>query len=176
MSDIREHEKQEAVQAVPLAIVGMGCLFPRAADLKSYWTNIREGVDAISEVPDSHWAPEDYYDSDQNGGFLAPVDFDPLLYGLSPNNIEATDSTQLLGMVVARQALLDAGYATAEDTDDGRQFDRDRTCVILGVTGALELVIPLGARLGHPIWRQALADAGVDKDTADDVVQRIAEG
>ena len=52
------------------------------------------------------------------------------------------------------------------------KFDRNRVSVILGVTGTLELVIPLGARLGHPIWRKALEDAGVDEETADEVVQR----
>ena len=46
--------------------------------------------------------------------------------------------------------------------------------MILGVTGTLELVIPLGARLGHPIWRRALEAAGVDQATTEDVVQRIA--
>ncbi len=177
-------EETEA-KAIPLAIVGIGCLFPKAGDARAYWTNIRDGVDAIDDIPDTHWKPDEYFDADpdrpdmtyaRRGGFIDPVDFDPLLYGLSPNNLEATDSTQLLGMVVARQALLDAGYATARDSDDGRQFDRDRTSVILGVTGTLELVIPLGARLGHPIWRQALADAGIDKETADDIVERIGEG
>ena len=150
----KERHDVDTPKAVPLAIVGIGCLFPKANDATTYWTNIREGIDAIGDIPDSHWKPEDYFDSDpgapdmtyvRRGGFIDPVDFDPLLYGLSPNNIEATDSTQLLGMVVARQALLDAGYATGRDSDDGRQFDRDRTSVILGVTGTLELVIPLGA-------------------------------
>ena len=47
--------------------------------------------------------------------------------------------------------------------------------MILGVTGTLELVIPLGARLGHPLWRRALKAAGVADDQADDVVRRIAE-
>ena len=65
--------------------------------------------------------------------------------------------------------LLDAGYGPERD------FDRDRVSVILGVTGTLELVIPLGARLGHPIWRRALHEAGVDEPTAEDVVRRIAE-
>ena len=155
----------------PLAIVGIGCLFPKADNVNEYWANIREGVDAITDIPDSHWNPEDYFDPDQKtpdmtyarrGGFINSVDFNPLQYGMSPNNIEATDTTQLLGMMVARQALLDAGYSTGRDAGDGREFDRDRTSVIMGVTGTLELVIPLGARLGHPIWRQALADAGVD--------------
>ncbi|NKB35885.1 MAG: SDR family NAD(P)-dependent oxidoreductase [Gammaproteobacteria bacterium] len=187
MSKKDKSDKQEGdnAKAVPLAIVGIGCLFPKANDAASYWQNIRDGVDAITDIPDSHWKPEDYFNEDPNapdmtyarrGGFIDEQDFDPLLYGLSPNNIEATDSTQLLGMVVARQALLDAGYATASDINDGRQFDRDRTSVILGVTGTLELVIPLGARLGHPIWRQALKDAGVDEATTEDIVERISEG
>ena len=42
------------------------------------------------------------------------------------------------------------------------------------MTGTLELVIPLGARLGHPIWRRALQAAGVDPATTEDVVRRIA--
>ena len=169
----------------PLAIVGIGCLFPKANNAEEYWANIREGVDAITDIPESHWKPSDYFDEDKSapdmtygkrGGFINAMDFNPLLYGMSPNNIEATDTTQLLGMMVARQALLDAGYSTGKDAGDGREFDRDRTSVILGITGTLELVIPLGARLGHPIWRKALADAGIDPETTEDVVQRIADG
>src|SRR6202035_1346693 len=62
-----------------------------------------------------------------------------------------------------------------KENTDGRPFNRERTSVILGVTGALELVIPLGARLGHPIWRKALRDSGVDHTVAEDVVKRIAD-
>src|SRR5262249_55314993 len=74
-------------------------------------------------------------------------------------------------LVAARQALIDAGYG-----EGGKPFDRRRVSVLLGVTGTLELVIPLGARLGHPIWRRALKEAGVPDDVAEDVVQRIADG
>lgn len=177
--------KKKNKETIPLAIVGIGCLFPKADNPQEYWTNIREGVDAITDIPESHWNPSDYFHEDKTtpdmtyakrGGFINAQDFNPLLYGLSPNNIEATDTTQLLGMVATRQALLDANYSTAKDAGDGREFDRDRTSVIMGVTGTLELVIPLGARLGHPIWRKALADAGVDAETAEDVVERIADG
>ena len=162
----------------PLAIIGMSCLFPKAEDLQAYWGNIKNGVDAISPIPErSHWKVADYFSPDpkapdrtyaHRGGFLSSVDFVPMDFGMAPKDVEATDTTQLLGMMAARQALADAGYAD-------KPFPRERTSVILGVTGALELVIPLGARLGHPIWRRALQEAGVGESVAEDVVQRIAD-
>ena len=162
----------------PLAVVGLSALFPKAANTGEFWSNIRRGIDAITEIPDSHWNPDDYFDPNQKspdmtyarrGGFLSPVPFDPLEYGISPNNLEAIDTSQLLGMVAAKRALEHAGYGA------GRTFDRSRVGCILGVTGTLEMVIPLGARLGHPKWRKALKDAGVPDDVAEDVVQRISD-
>src|SRR5439155_6769013 len=47
--------------------------------------------------------------------------------------------------------------------------------VILGVTGTLQLSIALGARLGHPVWRKALAQAGVEEKIADDVLKNIGD-
>jgi acyl transferase domain-containing protein/NAD(P)-dependent dehydrogenase (short-subunit alcohol dehydrogenase family) len=153
-------------------------MFPKAEDLRTYWGNIKNGVDAISPIPErSHWKVADYFSPDpkapdrtyaQRGGFLSPVDFVPMDFGIAPKDVEATDTTQLLGMMAAKQALADAGYAD-------KPFPRERTSVILGVTGALELVIPLGARLGHPIWRRALKAAGVGESVAEDVVQRISD-
>ncbi len=161
-----------------LAIVGVGCLFPEAENLSEYWSNIKKGRDAIRSIPMSHWKPDDYFNSDpkkpdhtygNRGGFLKPYPFNPIEFGLAPNDIEATDTSQILGMVAAHEALKDAGYGP------GKDFDRDRVGCVMGVTGTLELVIPLGARLGHPIWRAALKDAGVPKDIADDVVERISD-
>jgi acyl transferase domain-containing protein/NAD(P)-dependent dehydrogenase (short-subunit alcohol dehydrogenase family) len=161
-----------------LAIIGIGCLFPQAEDQNAYWANIMDGVDAITEVPDSHWPVEAYYDQDQKspdrtygrrGGFISAVDFNPMEFNIPPNVLEAIDTSQLLGLVAAGQALKDAGYGPE------RSFDKSRASVILGVTGTLELVIPLGARLGHPIWRSALKDAGVDDAVAQDVVERISD-
>ncbi len=169
--------------AVPLAIIGIGCLFPKADGVGAYWANIKNGVDCITDVPPTHWRPEDYFDPDpkapdrvyaQRGGFLDAVPFNPAAYGVAPSNLEATDTSQLLGLVVTQQALEDAGYAVRPD-GAGKPLDRRRVSVLLGVTGTLELVIPLGARLGHPIWRKALQEAGVAPDVADDVVRRIAD-
>jgi acyl transferase domain-containing protein len=169
---------QPALAQPPLAVVGLSALFPKADSLDQFWSNIRRGVDAITEVPATHWNPDDYFDANQKtpdmtyarrGGFLSPVPFDPLEYGISPNNLEAIDTSQLLGLVGAKRALEHAGYGAV------RQFDRSRVGCILGVTGTLEMVIPLGARLGHPRWKKALKDAGVPDDVAADVVQRISE-
>src|SRR3954471_19012470 len=167
-----------AGESVPLAIVGIGCLFPKADGPGAFWANVKQGVDCVGPVPPTHWSPDDYLGADPKspdmtyaarGAFLDAVDFNPLEFGISPVDLEATDTSQLLGLVAARQALNDAGYTL------DRSFDKNRVSVILGVTGTLELVIPLGARLGHPRWRKALAAAGVDKDTADKVVQDISE-
>src|SRR5690349_14024722 len=129
-----------------IAVIGMSCMFPESTDLNEYWKNILFGVDAIRPIPMSHWNPSDYFSSDastpdhtysKTGGFLKPYAFEPLKFGISPHSIEATDSTQLLGMVCAHQALIDAGYGPET------QFNRDRTSCIIGVTGCMELVIPL---------------------------------
>ena len=163
--------------AAPIAIIGIGGMFPQARNLQEYWTLLKEGRDAITDIPATHWKPADYFDRDQKardktygakGGFLPPIEFDPLEFGIVPNALEATDTSQLLSLVVAQEALRDAGYLQ-------REFDRDRASVILGVTGAQELVISLGARLGHPHWRKALQDAGVADDIAQDVIERIRQ-
>ncbi len=173
--DIHSNEKN---LSAPVAVIGMSCIFPKATNLCDYWTNIKNGIDAITEVPETHWQKGDYFDADPGrpdmtytarGGFIGAVDFDPLEFGITPNAVEATDTAQLLGLVAAKRALNDAGYG------EGREFDRDKVGVILGVTGTLELVIPLGARLSHPVWKKALKDAGVNDSVTNDVIERISD-
>lgn len=172
-----ENNTQYQYLSQPIAIIGIACLFPKAQNLREYWANIKNKVDAITDIPPTHWDPKDYYHPDpkmpdhtycKRGGFIPSVDFDPSEYGITPQALEAIDSSQLLGLVVASAALEDAGYGS------NRNFDRSKVAVILGLTGTLELVIPLGARLGHPIWRKALKKAGVPDDIAQEVIQNIS--
>ena len=162
----------------PIAIIGMGCLFPGAHGLKAYWRLIRTSGDGVTDVPDTHWSLDDYFDPDpghadltycRRGAFLSPTDFDPTEFGIPPTALEATDTAQLLGLVVAKAALEDAGYG------GDRDFDRARTSVVLGVTGTQELVIPLGARLGHPMWRRAMREAGISENVVETVIGTMAD-
>ncbi|MEZ0296762.1 MAG: beta-ketoacyl synthase N-terminal-like domain-containing protein, partial [Candidatus Methylacidiphilales bacterium] len=168
----------------PIAIIGMGGLFPKALNIRDFWRNVRNGVDTITEIPATHWRAGDYFNPDpsapdmtysRRGGFLSPYPFDPLEFGIPPNVLEATDTSQLLGLVAARAALMDAGYAS-QPGSPGKPFNRDKASVILGVTGALELVIPLGARLSHPLWRKSLEKEGVTEAQTEAVMRRISEG
>lgn len=161
-----------------VAIVGMGCIFPKSSNLKEYWHLLFNGIDAIENIPDkTHWKIKDYFDPDpskpdhvycKRGGFLPAISFDPLSYGIPPNNLEVTDTSQLLGLEVAKMALEDAGYPLNHPV-----LEQKKVNVILGVTGTQELVIPLGARLGHPIWKKALKDSGIREDKRKEIIQRI---
>ncbi|MFZ9859756.1 MAG: beta-ketoacyl synthase N-terminal-like domain-containing protein [Gemmataceae bacterium] len=174
------------IQREPIAIIGTGCFFPGSQGFEEFWSFVKSGTDGITDVPASHWNTDEFFNADpkqpdmvysKTGGFLSPIKFHPGDYGIAPNNIEATDTSQLLGLLAAKQALENAGYQSGvgEPAEGLRTWDRSRASVILGVTGTLELVIPLGARLGHPRWRKALKNAGVDDATANRVMDDIAE-
>lgn len=162
---------------IPVAVIGLGCYFPRATGAHAYWHLLYHGKDAITDVPNTHWSPADYFDADpkrkdhvycRRGGFLSPIGFDPTEFGIPPSNLESTDSSQLIGLMAAKTALESAGYGNDAD------FDRDRTSVILGVTGTQELVIPLSSRLSWPKWKKALADAQVDPGKTRQVMESLA--
>ncbi|MGD8241734.1 MAG: beta-ketoacyl synthase N-terminal-like domain-containing protein, partial [Desulfobacterales bacterium] len=164
--------------ATPVAIIGLGCFFPRATGTAAYWHLLYHGKDAITDVPASHWSPNDYFDEDPSrkdhvychrGGFLSPIQFDPTEFGIPPSNLESTDTSQLIGLMAAKMALETAGYGSETE------FDRDRTSVILGVTGTQELVIPLSSRLSWPKWKRALENARVDPEKARQVMTSLED-
>jgi malonyl CoA-acyl carrier protein transacylase len=159
-----------------IAIVGMSAIFPGAPDLRAYWKILMEGADCITEVPPSHWLIDDYFDPDpavpdktycKRGGFIAPALFDPMAFGIPPNAIAATDTAQLLGLLAAQEALIDTF---------GKHFDsvdKSDISVILGATGATELVSSMASRLQRPTWTKALREAGLPEGKVQDICDRI---
>ena len=78
----------------PIAIVGIGCRFPGADGPAAFWRLLRDGVDAIGDLPPGRWDLETWYDPrpdtpgttyTRRGGFLDNVDmFDAAFFGISP--------------------------------------------------------------------------------------------
>jgi acyl transferase domain-containing protein/NAD(P)-dependent dehydrogenase (short-subunit alcohol dehydrogenase family)/NAD(P)H-dependent flavin oxidoreductase YrpB (nitropropane dioxygenase family)/acyl carrier protein len=139
---IREERRERPSD---IAIIGMACVLPKAADLQEYWENILAGVDAVTEVPKERFDWERYYDPDPKapdkiyskwGGFIDEIPFDPLRYGMPPNSLPSIEPLQLLMLEVVAAGLQDAGYAQ-------RTFDRQHTAVIIGAGGG---VADLGER------------------------------
>ncbi|MEH2152480.1 beta-ketoacyl synthase N-terminal-like domain-containing protein [Nostoc sp.] len=165
------------LQHNPIAIVGMASLLPKARNLREYWQNIVNKLDCITDVPSTHWSVEDYYDPNprttedktycKRGGFLPEVDFNPMEFGIPPSILEVTDVSQLLSLVVAKEAMEDAGYG------EKRDFNRETVGVILGVAMAKQLGMPLSARLEYPIWEKVLKSSGLSDEDTKKIVDKI---
>jgi acyl transferase domain-containing protein/NAD(P)H-dependent flavin oxidoreductase YrpB (nitropropane dioxygenase family)/acyl carrier protein len=132
---------KRAEQAEPVAIVGMACVYPGSPDLESFWTNIVEGGDFIREVPEERWSAAAYWQPapaspgktpSKWGGFVDELPFDPVEFGIPPASVAAVEPAQLMALETARKALVDAGYVD-------RWFDREKTAVIFGTEGGMEL-------------------------------------
>ncbi|GAB3885486.1 type I polyketide synthase [Kibdelosporangium lantanae] len=156
-------EEEPSARPLDIAIVGMAAMLPGAGDVATYWANIVSGVDAVTEVPADRWDPARYPDTPSRwGGFLSPVGFDPLAYGIPPASLTSIEPAQLLALEAAARALTDAGYAR-------REFDRDRTSVIFGAEAGADLANAYTVRSALP------ALYGTTPQALDDYLPKLTE-
>jgi acyl transferase domain-containing protein len=121
-----------------IAVVGMECIYPGAANVNEYWKNILLAKDSITEIPASHWSTDLYdpramdtdYAKSKWGGFIPEIDFDPVEFGIVPQSAFMTEPAQLLGLLVVKKALKDAGYEKLSECDF------ENTSIIMGVNGS----------------------------------------
>ena len=163
---------------IPVAVVGVGALFPESPTALGFWNNILDGTDLIGDVPEGRWRVEDFFDPDQSapdktyarrGGFIEHTAFDAMKFGVPPNIVEATDTSQLLALIVAQQVLDDAARGQFES------LDRDRISVVLGVTSGQELMNEMASRLQRPQWIKGLRQAGLPESKVQEACARIAD-
>ena len=107
----------------PIAIVSMACRFPRRSRTpEQFWQCLLEGTDEASEIPDSRWDLEAFFDEDpevpgkmyaRKGVFLEDLDMmDPEFFGISPREATWVDPQQRLLMEVGWEAIERAGWRT----------------------------------------------------------------
>ncbi|MCY9109399.1 SDR family NAD(P)-dependent oxidoreductase [Bacillus atrophaeus] len=116
--------KKEARTKEPIAIVGMGGIFPQSDDMDEFWRNLVEGVDCITEIPSDRWDWREYLgdpSKEQNktnskwGGFIRNVDkFDAKFFGISPREAELMDPQQRILLEIVWKTIEDAGYKVSD--------------------------------------------------------------
>ncbi|HEY4934893.1 MAG TPA: SDR family oxidoreductase [Terriglobales bacterium] len=146
-----------------IAIVGVGAVLPDAANVETFWQNVKQGRYSISDVSPERWDPALYFDSDHGapdktyskiGGWVRDWKWEPAKWRLPipPRVVDAMDEAQRWAIACTREALEDFGYP-------GRPLDADRTAVILGNAMAGEKHYLTALRIYFPEYASQLAQS-----------------
>ncbi|HET8932586.1 MAG TPA: aminotransferase class III-fold pyridoxal phosphate-dependent enzyme [Polyangiales bacterium] len=122
----------------PIAIVGLDCRFPGAHNPNALWQLLRDGGDAVRDLPEGRWDVERYHSTVPVAGKmiarqLASIDdielFDPGFFGIRQHEAKSMDPQHRLLLEVAWSALEDAGMAPS-------RLRGSRTGVFVGMSGS----------------------------------------
>ena len=106
-----------------IAIIGMSCQLPGAADLEGFWKLLRAGQSQHVEVPPDRFSIDTAWreiDPKRKwfGNFIQDHDaFDHKFFKKSPREMESTDPQHRLMLQVAYQAVEQSGYFIPHDQD-----------------------------------------------------------
>lgn len=107
------------------AIIGIGCRLPGGAnDHRTFWKNLLDGKDCITETPVSRYDILTLGSRDKakpgrlvggRGGYIDGFDeFDPAFFGISPREADYIDPQQRKMLEITWEALEDAGQKPSE--------------------------------------------------------------
>ena len=162
----------------PIAIVGIGAIMPGALNKDEFWSNIKEGKYCITEIPASYWDYKLFYSPDHKaedklyskiGGFIPEsFKFNSLKYRIPPQIAKQMDTVQHLAIETTRMALEDSGY-------DKKEFDRNRTAVIIGNSmGGMKNEMS-NTRLNRPFLYEILKNTSAFKSLAPADAQKMID-
>jgi acyl transferase domain-containing protein/acyl-CoA synthetase (AMP-forming)/AMP-acid ligase II len=117
-------QAKPAASTGQIAVVSMACRMPGHVDSpEALWQLLRDGGDAIVEVPSNRWDAAAHYHPDPDhpgtittryGGFVDAVyEFDAQFFGISPTEARHLDPQQRLLLEVCWETLERAGIAPA---------------------------------------------------------------
>lgn len=95
-------------------MVGLGVISPSGNDIKTFWENIKGGVNCITLVDEF---PTDDYPSKVIGRVK---DFDPLAYGIEKGQARKQSKFILFALAAAAQATAQSGLVSGENIDPMR--------------------------------------------------------
>ncbi|MGW5682992.1 type I polyketide synthase [Nonomuraea sp. NPDC003754] len=116
MTGPANHVPEQAVE--PIAVIGLACRVPGAADVPAFWRNLVDGVESVKfytrEEQEALGVP-DYMLDDPTFVRAASVaedygGLDAALFGMSPREAELRDPQQRMFLELSNTALEDAGY------------------------------------------------------------------
>ena len=120
----------------PIAIIGMACRLPGAADPDELWQMVVDGRESVKEYPGGRTPELDAFyrrvgmpdgPASSRGGFLEGIDrFDAEFFEISPREAEWLDPQQRLLLETAWEALEDAGVSL-------ERVAKEKTGVFAGV-------------------------------------------
>ena len=169
----------------PIAVIGIGALFPDADDVDVFWENILKTHVSLREVPSNRWDVSDFWvkggpkNVDENktyskiGGWVDGFEFDWRRWKIPPGSLGQIDLTQQWAVAVSAAALEDAGYMG----ENSRDLPNEKTGVIFANA--------LGGEnrnlSNHRIWadqfaRHAIEVGGMPPSGAEAFKQAITEG
>lgn len=157
----KETIEKNRVQEDDIAIIGMSGRFPNADNLEEYWDNLMSGRDCISEIPESRWSLDGFYEPNMEkavkekksyckyGGFINGFsEFDPRFFKISPREAMTMDPQERILLEESYKALENAAYPPNRMKEEGK-LD---VGVFVGVT-----------RTGFELHNQRLWDNGEDR-------------
>ncbi|MGC5015662.1 SDR family NAD(P)-dependent oxidoreductase [Streptosporangium sp. DT93] len=136
LADVEERRDE------PIAVIGMACRYPGGADTtEGFWELLKEGRNAVREVPATRWDIDDYYDPDPGvpggiytryGTFLEDIaGWDAEFFGLSPREALRMDPQQRMLLELAWEGLESAGLSPS-------RMRGSRTGVMVGYMDTLQ--------------------------------------
>jgi acyl transferase domain-containing protein/NAD(P)H-dependent flavin oxidoreductase YrpB (nitropropane dioxygenase family)/NAD(P)-dependent dehydrogenase (short-subunit alcohol dehydrogenase family) len=178
---------EERCAPLDIAVIGMACAFPGAADADGFWDMILAATDAIGDVPEGRWDPAARTpprrgrakgsDFATTGAFLEPLPIDPVGLGIPPGVLGRIDPAQLIALEIARRTLIDAGYPY-----NAPRADHARTGVVFGAQGGSELEQAITLRGLLPAYLGTLPDEldeqlpKITKDTFPGLLANVIAG
>ncbi len=106
-----------------IAVIGMSGRFPMAPDLPTFWRNLEQGRDCITEVPSNRWDLNEFFAPGKGkfgksyskwGGWIDGHDrFDHRFFRISPRDAQIMDPQERIFLETVWAAVEDAGYTPA---------------------------------------------------------------